>query len=411
MTTFFFLCFGIAMADLPAHDATRRVHDFANMLPADEAQRLEELCRDVEQQTTAQFAIVTVPQLQGESVEDYAQQLFHAWGIGQKGVNNGVLLLVAPKERRMRIEVGYGLEPLLTDEICGSIRDTAILPRFKENRYPEGIAEGADEIARILKSNPVQAKGVAGSGPLFFRTKKQDAMAAVGLLGGVAVLLLPIGWWAARRRVYSTTFFVVLGMILVAVVGVAIYLTMRVRAIDDVLPWLGGAGVTAAGSLFYNFRKYRRYGPHACSKCGTAFVLLDEKADDEKLTPVQRLEEKIGSVDYDVWFCPACLNTNTEQYISYFSGFQECPACHARTFKEGPQRVIQSATTFNTGIAEVEGRCVSCNKKRLRTVILPRIVESSSSSGGSGFSSGGGGGGGSSFGGGSSGGGGASGSW
>lgn len=409
MTSILFLLVSLTLADLPAHDATKRVHDFAGLLPLDNVTQLEALCRDVERQTTAQFAIVTVPDLQGETVEDYAQQLFNTWGIGQKDTNNGVLLLVAPKEHRMRIEVGYGLEPLLTDSVCGSIRDAFILPFFKQNQYPEGITKGADEIAKILLKHPNEAKGAPGSGPIFFRNKKEDALGAVGVVGIAGLVLVPIGWWAARRKEYSTTFFIVLVSAVVAVIGVAIYLMMRVRAPLEIAPWLGGAGATAAGTLFYNFRKYRRYRPHHCSKCGSRLELLDEKSDDEKLTPVQQLEEKIGAVNYDVWYCPACLNTDTEKYIGYFTGFQECPACHARTFKEGPQRVVYAATTVSSGLAEVEGECVSCNKKQRRTVILPRISTSSSSSSSGSSSSGGGGS--SSFGGGSSGGGGASGSW
>ena len=99
----------------------------------------------------------------------------------------------------------------------------------------------------------------------------------------------------------------------------------------------GGRGGDGGNVIHLQLSKYRRFGPHHCSKCGSALELLDEKADDAKLTPVQRLEEKLGAVDYDVWYCPACLNTDTQQYISYFSGFKECPACHPHTFKEAPK--------------------------------------------------------------------------
>jgi uncharacterized protein len=130
---------------------------------------------------------------------------------------------------------------------------------------------------------------------------------------------------------------------------------------------------------------------------------------------VQRLEEKIGSVDYDVWFCPACLHNDTEPYIKYFSGFSECPECHARTFKHGPQETIRAATTVSAGSARIESRCVACNHKTVENIVLP-VIATSTSSGSSGSSWGGGGGGwsgggGGGFGGGSSGGGGASRGW
>ena len=107
------------------------------------------------------------------------------------------------------------------------------------------------------------------------------------------------------------------------------------------LGWFGGAGTAGLAAWVYNFRKYRRFGPHGCSKCGTRLELLSEQDEDPKLLPVQRLEEKIGSVDYDVWICPACLNTDTERYLQPFSRFKECPKCHGRTFKEDPQKVIR----------------------------------------------------------------------
>ncbi len=109
------LLIGMLLAILPVQDPTKRVHDRAGLLSPAEVSSLETMARNVEQQTTAQMAIVTVGSLEGKTVDDYAHELFNAWGIGQKPANNGVLLLIAPKERRLRIEVGYGLEPLLTD--------------------------------------------------------------------------------------------------------------------------------------------------------------------------------------------------------------------------------------------------------------------------------------------------------
>ena len=152
--------------------------------------------------------------------------------------------------------------------------------------------------------------------------------------------------------------------------------------------------------------------------------LLSEQDEDPKLSSVQQLEEKIGSVNYDVWICPACLNNDTERYINTFSSFRDCPKCNARTYKEDPQKTLIPATTISSGEAQIEGRCVSCNYKSIRKVTLPMIVLTSSSSSGSSsggsfggsFGGGGGGGGGFSgggggFGGGSSGGGGAGGGW
>lgn len=397
---------GMLLAVAPPQDPTARVHDLAGILPASERESLENLAREVERQTTAQLVIVTVPSLDGQSVESYAHELFNRWGIGRRDVNNGVLLLIAPQERRMRIEVGYGLEPLLTDSLCGEIRDTDIIPHFKLEHYPAGIVAGTRRLAAILQAHPDAARGVPGSAPFLVRTPRRDSLIATSVVGVAALVLLVVSLVVASRRLYSTTAFALLSVIGVAVLAVAAYFLWRVPWVQQPLALFGGAGTASLAAWFYNLRKYRRFGPHGCSKCGTQLELLSEQDEDPKLSAVQRLEEKVGSVDYDVWICPACLNADTERYLKPFSSFSDCPACKARTFKEDPQKIIRAATYSRTGLARVDGRCVSCNHKTARNVVLAVLSDSSSSSSGS---SGGGGGGG--FGGGSSGGGGASGGW
>jgi len=396
----------MVLAVVTPRDATLRVHDFANLLSPAQRESLESLSQSVERQTTAQLAIVTVRSLDGQTIDSYANELFNQWGIGQKGLNNGVLLLVAPNERRMRIEVGYGVEPLLTDSLCGEIRDQQVIPQFKRGDYPGGIIAGAERLAHILRSDPKAARGDPDSGPALARKAKKRAFVAIGGVAIAAVVLIVSGLLVVMRRLYSTTEFMVASAIGLAALAVAAYFVWD--APNRLLPmgWFNGAAAAALAAWCFNLVKYRRFGPHGCSKCGTQLELLSEQDDDPKLTSVQRLEEKIGSVDYDVWICPACLNSDTERYVKAFSGFTDCPACKARTYKEDPQEMIRAATTTSSGTARVDGRCVACNHKGVRFVTLPKISTSSGS--GSGFGGGGGGGG---FGGGSSGGGGASGGW
>ena len=405
---------GILLAVLPppAKDSPQRVFDNAGLLSEAQRTSLESLSRDVELATTAQFSVVTVRALDGMTVENYANELFNSWGIGRKDVNNGVLLLVAPEERRMRIEVGRGIEPLLTDSLCGEIRDEQIIPRFKQQDYAGGIMAGAQRLAAILKSDVKAARGDPDSEPALARSARRQALVATSGAGIGALALAGLGVLAAGRRLYSTTVFAVVTAIGLTALGVAAYLTWKTPKGEQPLVWFGGAATASLAAWGYNFGKYRRFGPRGCSKCGTHLALLSEHDDDPKLSSVQRLEEKFGSVDYDVWICPACLNNDTEHYIKAFSEFQACEKCTGRTFKEDPQKVIKRATYSRAGKARIEGRCVSCNHKTVQSIILPQLVASSSSSNGGGsFGGGGGGGGGGGFGGGSSGGGGASGGW
>jgi len=141
---------GIALAqnyDFP--QLTGRVVDEANILDAATKIDLDTKLEGLETKTTTQFVIVTLKSLRGRTIEEYGYQLGRHWGIGQKGSNNGVMLIVAPNERKVRIEVGYGLEGTLTDAITSVIVQSKILPRFRVNDYQGGIHAGADAIIDV----------------------------------------------------------------------------------------------------------------------------------------------------------------------------------------------------------------------------------------------------------------------
>lgn len=138
-----------------------RVTDAANIIPADMETRLNQKLESLEQQSRRQFVIATVPSLQGHEISDYGYQLGRAWGIGGKDRNDGVLLIVAPAERKVRIEVGYGLEGTLPDGLGFLIINNDIVPRFKAGDMPGGIEAGADAIIRQLTLPPDQAQQIA----------------------------------------------------------------------------------------------------------------------------------------------------------------------------------------------------------------------------------------------------------
>jgi uncharacterized protein len=129
---------------------TGRVVDEAGILDSATRAALTQVSSDLEAKSTDQLVIVTLTNLRGTSIEDYGYQLGRAWQIGQKDKNNGVLLIVAPNDRKVRIEVGYGLEATLTDAITSFIIQNAILPRFKAGDFPGGIKRGAEDIVSVL---------------------------------------------------------------------------------------------------------------------------------------------------------------------------------------------------------------------------------------------------------------------
>jgi uncharacterized protein len=142
-----------------------RVVDEAGIIPAAEAAEIVARLAALEAETTDQLVVVTLDSLQGYDIADYGYQLGRAWGIGQAGKDNGVLLIVAPNERKVRIEVGYGLEATLTDAISRVIIDNAILPRFRADDMAGGIVRGVDDIVQVLSGDADEIRSLAERRP------------------------------------------------------------------------------------------------------------------------------------------------------------------------------------------------------------------------------------------------------
>ncbi len=144
---------------------TGRVVDDAGILEAATKAELERKLADFETKTTGQLVVVTVKSLQGTSIEDYGYQLGRYWGIGQKEKNTGALLIVAPNERKVRIEVGYGFEGTLTDAVSRLIIENSILPRFRVNDFAGGITRGVDDIIQAVSVDAEEWKARAKRRP------------------------------------------------------------------------------------------------------------------------------------------------------------------------------------------------------------------------------------------------------
>ena len=147
---------GAHAADVPF--LSGRVVDNAEILDASTRASVAEALKAHEQKTGNQIAVLTVPTLSGESIEPYATRVFEAWKLGQKGKDNGVLVVVAPKDRKMRIEVGYGLEGTLTDVGAARIIRNVMTPAFKDGDYDKGVREGVDAIVGQLEGTRDVAK-------------------------------------------------------------------------------------------------------------------------------------------------------------------------------------------------------------------------------------------------------------
>jgi len=281
------------------------------------------------------------------TIESFATNLFNTWGIGDATRNDGILVLVAPGDRKVRIELGAGYDSQ-DDQIAQSIIDNTMLPFFRDGQMAEGTVAGVD--AAIQNFDPNAPPKPLAVTPTSSSSEDIDIGGWSGLIAGAAMLL-------------------------------AVPLSL-----------LGGL----VGILLKGWRR-RRSRP--CPTCKTRMRRLSEQEDDQYLEAGERREEALKSVDYDVWLCPGCGYHQSLSYNSWWSRYSVCPLCSHRTLSETAQTLV-SPTYSSTGTAEVTQDCQHCGHHHTYTRSIPRKVQSSSSSSSS-----------SSSGGGRSSGGGASGSW
>jgi len=191
---------------------TGRITDNAELLDNASRQQLTALLEAHEHKTGNQIAVLTLPSLEGENLEEYANQVFRTWGLGQKVKNNGVLLLVATSDRKLRIEVGYGLEGVLTDLIADRIIRNRITPSFKQGNYAKGIGDGLRSIIGVLEGStaaelethlpPVTLRSKSGSlfsGPNLSLPERfligGFIFGIIGLFTFIGVITPGVGWF------------------------------------------------------------------------------------------------------------------------------------------------------------------------------------------------------------------------
>ena len=175
-----------------------RVVDDAHILSDATKTDLDQKLAGLEQKTSRQLVVVTLASLQGYEISDYGYQLGRAWGIGQAKLNNGILLIVAPKEHRVRIEVGYGLEPIMTDAFSSVIIQTQILPKFRSGDFNGGVEAGTDALIQQLSLDTSEAEKRAAAAAQPARGQDQgNPLFALIVIIFIFIALSRVfgGWW------------------------------------------------------------------------------------------------------------------------------------------------------------------------------------------------------------------------
>lgn len=231
-----------------------RINDLAGMITADAAKRLEEGLRGFENETGHQIAVLTIPSLEGEDLEGFSIRVAETWKIGQKGFDNGAILLIARDDRKLRIEVGYGLEGVLPDAIASRIINEVIVPRFRANDYSGGIEAGVNALMRVTKGEvlPEKTRPTGGRGQVPSLATAVIVTAILGLFIGMTqrrVIGGAIGGAAAGLATAAATS---LGL------GLGLFLTLIIGAFLGVLG--STLSVASSGSQWTAGSRYRKGG-------------------------------------------------------------------------------------------------------------------------------------------------------
>ena len=376
---FLMLCAGRAIAAGYPEVRDPFLNDLAGLVSPSDAATLRSELGDLRQQSGVEAVVVTVPRLAGlpgGSIEELATGLFNHWGVGDARRNDGLMLLVARDDRKIRIEVGEGYGDRLNAPMK-QVVDGVITPRFRSGRFSEGLLEGARAMVRAARPAPAPApasnEAATPADPSSTPEEREpsvepDSNPAPAPLSAMA----PVQPEPSSRPPGLPT----RGFFAALAAGVA-----------GLIALIGGA-------LQFSVRK--------CPRCKIKLEPLDEAADDAFLNAGQKAEESLGSVDHDVLCCPSCQYQQMVAIHRWFSGYHACPLCTCKTLKIESD-VLESATTHSTGLRRITRTCLHCSFNDQRNEIIPRRPEPSRSSGFSSSSR--------SFGGGRSSGGGASGGW
>lgn len=223
------------------------VNDFAGMLSQEARAQIEQETRSFQEKKTHEISVVTVPSLGDDYIENYAEKLFKEWGIGKKGADNGVLLLISRDDKKMRIEVGYGLEGALTDAESSQIIRNTLRPAFQQGDFSGGIVQAVSEIERAIQEEvPIQTERSSfglSEGVIEFLVW----FGIVLLIWGVAIVERTKSWW--------------LGGVIGGIVGLAIGLFV-VGFILSIVWWVIGVALLGLGFDFLVSKNYQQSRLH-----------------------------------------------------------------------------------------------------------------------------------------------------
>ncbi|MGY2766712.1 TPM domain-containing protein [Thermostichus sp. OS-CIW-31] len=367
------------------------VSDTANILSSSTENELNRLITQLEQRTSAEMAVVTVPNTQGYATpKDFTTQLFNYWGIGKAGQNNGVLFLISVGDRRVEIETGRGLVAILPDSRVQQIIDQQILPRFRNGDFDGGTLAGVRQLTSVLQGQPVANVPAVAQGI--------DSSLVEGILLLLGIIILGLGWQRSRmpvslraerggRQVLSLTRRDLrTGAVLSSVQSdpIRLFLYSGSLCLGVFLGlssgnWLGFAlPVVAAMATDGTLGRKRGipFQPVVCQACGRPMRPIQPQLLDKYLPQEHRLARSRGRARYYGWFCPTCQGIAVVVREGTLSRHLYCPRCQALTLDLTTQ-VLREATYSSSGLKLEILSCPICGYRSEREVVIPELSHTS----------------------------------
>ena len=385
------------------------VSDPDNIISSEAEHKINSTLRELTDSTSAEISVVLLSSIGDVPVEDFTQQLAEKWGIGKKDRDNGLLFLVVMDQHTARIHTGYGMEGVIPDITAKKILNSVLIPEMRNGNTDLAVIGTVNKIAKVV-SDPAYAQELKSEmendavnpslDPEVFLTMVRY-FAAVVFLVAVAIFFSDMRATRRKRNNYDKS--------LVWKKHILLYIILTVLSVGTALL------IAIPAVLIYRYWRTKRI---KCDTCGAKMYRLGEEEDNELLTPAQDMEEKLNTVDYDVWECPGCGTIEKFPYHVRQSHYFPCPRCGTVAYGLKYDKILRQPTVSAPGIGAKVYECRHCGYNHSDNYKIPRKdsaagaaalaglagMASGSRGGGGGFSGG-------SFGGGSFGGGGASGSW
>jgi uncharacterized protein len=336
--------FAVTVEEIPSPRPDGWSVDLTGTIPAGIRQQIDHLGDEVKAANGAEIAVVVIDSTGGVPSRDFARSLFDYWKIGESDEDNGFLLLAALGDRRVEIVLGRGLDNPANNQVSAEIMQGEIVPLLRAGDPGGALLAGTRAAARrILDVAPPVAESIAPlaelpaeAPPVAESAPAPETTPPAPSGDGETTVARPRPTWNLL-----ITGRPVLLLALVALVAGVGYLALRAPR---------------------------------CRKCQIPMTLLSEKEDDAYLTPIERTEEKLGSINHAIWLCSGCGESRKISRLAPFSGHSHCASCGAKAALS-TSWVIVSPTYSSYGERRVDTSCAHCNHQTSYTVAIPRLVE------------------------------------